>query len=90
MLGPKGERGSPGPGAGPRGKSGQPEMMGIEGESAIVGTQGKKGEKGEKGVASAVPLTNWKQFVMKNLNDDTDNSKIKVRKKTAINENCFE
>ena len=86
MLGPKGERGSPGPGAGPRGKSGQPEMMGIEGESAIVGTQGKKGEKGEKGEnvkaspVSAVPQTNWKQYVWKSA-DERNSGKIKARLK---------
>ena len=31
--------------------------------------------------SSAVPQTNWKQCVWKNLNDDQDNGKIKVREK---------
>jgi len=55
-----------------------------------LGSQGSKGDKGDKGMARAVPQTNWKQCVWKNLNDDTDNGMLEVRKKIAINENRFE
>lgn len=80
MLGQKGERGN----EGPRGKSGPPGMMRMKGASGIVGDQGVKGDKGEKGESvtgpsSAVSQTNWKQCVWKNLNDDRDSGKIKVR-----------
>ena len=69
---------------GPRGKSGLPGMMGIKGARGIVGDQGIKGNKGEKGESvtspsSVVPQSNWKQCVWKNLNDDRDSGKIKVR-----------
>ena len=50
-----------------------------------TGKQGGKGEKGESAKASqasVVPQTNWKQCVWKS-NSDTDNGKIKVRKKYA-------
>ncbi|XP_020608784.1 collagen triple helix repeat-containing protein 1-like isoform X1 [Orbicella faveolata] len=56
--------------------------MGIKGARGTVGDQGIKGDKGEKGESvtspsSAVPQTNWKQCVWKNLNDDRDSGKIK-------------
>ncbi|KAJ7358951.1 hypothetical protein OS493_019855 [Desmophyllum pertusum] len=75
MLGPKGERGK----EGPHGKSGPPGMMGIKGEQGLMGNQGIKGDKGEsvRSPSSAVPQTNWKQCVWKNVNDDEDNGKIK-------------
>ncbi|KAJ7394773.1 hypothetical protein OS493_000607 [Desmophyllum pertusum] len=75
MLGPKGERGN----AGPYGKSGLPGMMGIKGERGPMGNQGIKGDKGEsvRRPSSAVPQTNWKQCVWKNLNSGEDNGKIK-------------
>ena len=64
------------------------EMMGIKGARGTVGDQGIKGDKGEKGESvtspsSAVPQTNWKQCVWKNLNDDRDSGKIKVRVKCS-------
>ena len=63
-------------------------MMGIKGARGTVGDQGIKGDKGEKGESvtspsSAVPQTNWKQCVWKNLNDDRDSGKIKVRVKCS-------
>ena len=73
-LGEKGNEGS-------RGNSGQPGKMGIKGARGVAGDQGIKGDKGEKG-EDAVLQTNWKQCVWKNLNDDRDSGKIKVR------ENC--
>ncbi|KAL9951209.1 hypothetical protein ACROYT_G043831 [Oculina patagonica] len=78
MMGPKGQRGI----EGPRGKNGAPGIMGIKGARGLVGDQGIKGDKGEKGESvtspsSAVPQTNWKQCVWKNLNDGEDNGKIK-------------
>jgi len=78
MLGQKGEKGN----EGLRGKSGPPGMMGIKGARGTVGDQGIKGDKGDKGESvtspsSAVPQTNWKQCVWKNLNDDRDRGKIK-------------
>ena len=64
-------------------------MMGIKGARGIVGNQGVKGDKGEKGESvtspsSAVPQTNWKQCVWKNLNDDRDSGKIKVRSDRVV------
>jgi len=78
ILGQSGQKGN----EGPRGKSGPPGMMGIKGARGIAGDQGIKGDKGEKGESvtspsSAVPQTNWKQCVWKNLNDGKDNGKIK-------------
>ena len=80
---------------GPRGKSGPPGMMGIKGARGIVGNQGIKGVKGEKGESvtspsSAVPQTNWKQCVWKNLNDDQDSGKIKVKKNVLIGNGCHQ
>ena len=54
-------------------------MMGIKGARGIVGDQGTKGDKGEKG--ESVPQTNWKQCVWKNLDEQKDSGKIKVREK---------
>jgi len=78
MLGQKGEKGN----EAPRGKSGPPGMMGIKGARGIAGDRGIKGDKGEKGQSvtspsSAVPQTNWKQCVWKNLNNNQDNGKVK-------------
>ena len=81
----KGEKGN----EGPRGKSGPPGMMGIKGTQGTLGDEGIKGDKGEKGEtatspSSAVPQTNWKQCVWKNLNDDRDSGKIKVRSERDV------
>jgi len=78
LLGERGEKGN----EGPRGKSGPPGKMGIKGSRGIAGDQGIKGDKGEKGESvtspsSAMPQTNWKQCVWKNLNDDRDSGKVK-------------
>ena len=64
-------------------------MMGIKGEQGLMGDKGRKGDKGEKGESvtrpsSAVPRTNWKQCVWKNLDYGKDSGKIKVRKKRGI------
>ena len=48
-----------------------------------MGDQGIKGDKGEKG-ESAVPQTNWKQCVWKNINGDRDSGKIKVRSERDV------
>ena len=60
-------------------------MMGIKGKRR---SQGYKGDKGESVTGSpqvnAVPQSNWKQCVWKNLNDDNDNGKIKVHEKSIV------
>ena len=80
MMGRKGDKGN----EGSRGNSGPPGMMGIKGERGLMGDKGRKGDKGEKGESvtsppSPVSQTNWKQCVWKNLNDNRDTGKIKVR-----------
>ena len=71
-----------------KGIKGETGLGGIKGERGIAGNQGEKGDKGEKGEsvkasqASVVPQINWKQCVWKS-NSESDNGKIKVRKKYA-------
>ena len=61
---------------------GLPGARGPCGDKGESGDQGRPGARGEKGDAAAVgpiPATNWKQCVWKNIDDDKDSGKLKVK-----------